>query len=353
MAEENQHLKAYPEIADSDELLTMLATKVPEAGVTSPQQMRSLVSATSGKDPGLMKLSARSTNPEIAARLANEWAEMFVSWANSTYGYSTEEQLAFFEERLEDAAGELEAAEDALIEYQAQNRSLILENELLALQKNHADLLAKAGEINLLFQDIESLLALFQENSTSGNTTASSDQFTALLLKIRAFGGPPENSESSLPWQLQVSSDTLSANGGEDLEGQIRNLQTSLEIQSEQINASLAKIEPQLLAVQQEKQEANSREALLIRNTEVAQDAYTVLALAVEEKRITSQNTIAGVNLASRSAVPTSPTGPRKSTNALAVTVGVIILSIVVVILITWWSSTENSSLESNSEPDA
>ncbi len=81
-----------------------------------------MLRASLGSDPSLLKLYAKNTDPEVAAEIANGWAELFVSWANKKFGDSSEEQLLFYEQRLEEAAAELKAAENALVEYQAQNR---------------------------------------------------------------------------------------------------------------------------------------------------------------------------------------------------------------------------------------
>ena len=105
-----------------------------------------------------------------------------------------------------------------------------------------------------------------------------------------------------------------------------------------------------MLAVQKEKQEANATEALLQRHVEIAEEAHSALALIVEEKRITSQDTNTGISLTSRSAVPSAPTGQRRSTNTLAAVIGVIILAILVIVVITWWNINEGSVLEPNSE---
>lgn len=333
--EENQPLRAYPEIAVSDDLLATLQEQVPEARAFTLQQLRAMLKASPGSDPSLLKLSARNKDPQTATTIANEWAKLFVAWANTTYGDSSEEQLIFFEQRLQDAEEELDRANMELIQYQAQNRSVILENRLEALKQTHADLLAKQGEIGLLLQDIDSLLAL----DTTGRSNATSDQFTSLILKLRAFGGPPNNEFETFPWQLQVGTDAIGTGDQEDLQKQITDLQDSLAIQAERVVVALSEIEPQMLAVQQEKQEANALEALLLRNIEVAEDAHTALALTVEEKRITSQDTNTGVNLVSRSAVPTAPVGPRKTVNALAAATAVVLFSILFIVLYTWWRS--------------
>ncbi len=337
--EENQPLRAYPEIAISDELLATLQSELPDIGVTNVQQLRAMLKAAPGSDPSLLRLTAQNPNPETAAVVANEWAELFVSWANRAYGDAGEDQLIFFEQRLEDAEADLKEAEGALVNYQAQNRFAILENELLALQQTQADLLAKQGEISLLSQDIDSLLALSQN---SGDAVAT-DQFTTSLLKLRAFGGVPGRISTeevkTIPWQLQVTMDTLAAVDGSDQEDQIRSLQQALEYQVEQTEEALAELEPKILAVQKEKQEAEAMESLTLRNVELAEDTLTALARTVEEKRITSQDTNAGVRLASRSAVPASPTGSRKTLTAAAAAVGVVFLSIFVILLSSWWRS--------------
>jgi uncharacterized protein involved in exopolysaccharide biosynthesis len=297
-----------------------------------------MLKAAPGSDPSLLKLTVRNASPETASVIANSWAELFVSWANRTYGDSGEDQLEFFEQRLEDAAVELQEAEQTLVEFQGQNRSVILENELQALQQTHADLLAKQGEINLLFQDIESLLALSQSSSATGSL-GTADPFTALVLKLRAFGGPPGAAEETFPWQLQVNTEALA---GGDQEQQIRNLQEALEIQVQRVETALAEIEPEILAVQKERQEADATESLMLRNVLVAEDTHTALARTVEEKRITSEDTNAGVNLVSRSVVPTAPVGPRKTMNSVAAAAGTVFLTVLVIILATWWRSSED-----------
>jgi capsular polysaccharide biosynthesis protein len=337
--EENQPLKAYPEIAVSDELLSILQAESPTAAAYSLQQLRSILKASPGSDPSLLRLSATYVDPETAAEIANDWAELFVTWANRTYGDSSEEQLTFFEESLDTAAVDLQVAEEALVEYQARNLSTIKLNELEALKKTHADLLAKEGEIELLFQDIDSLLALSQNSDST-----ASDQFTARILKLRAFGGPPSDAEVRVPWQLQVGTEALTADDAADSQEQIVNLRAALEIQAEQTTNAISALEPQILAVQEAWQEATATENLLISNIEVAQDTYTTLARAVDEKRITSQDTNTGVSLASRSAVPTSPTEPPTMRNALGAFLVVLLLAVAALVLLTWWRSDEDSA---------
>ena len=341
--EENQPLKAYPEIAVSDELLSTLHNESPPAASFTVQRLRSMLKAAPGSDPSLLKLAVRNADAEVASDLANAWAELFVSWANNAYGDSSEEQLLFFEQRLEAAAVELKVAEDALVDYQAQNRSAILENELQTLRQTHADLLAKEKEIELLSRDIESLLAPSQAD-VANDGQAANDHFTALILKLRALGGSESDGNIALPYQLQVNSASFANENGNNPKQQVVNLQTVLAVQAVQTESALSEIEPQILAVQKERQAAKATESIMQRNVELAIDTHTALARTVEEKRITSQENNAGVRLVSRSLPPTAPVGPRKTLNALAAAAGVIFLSLLIILFINWWRSSEDVS---------
>ena len=328
--DEEQPLLAYPDIAVSDEMLVALKNESPIAAPYSLQRLRSMFSASSTPDAKLLYLTVTNEDPRLAAELANAWAELFVSWANATFGDSSEELLAFFEQRMEEAAAELAAAEDSLIAYQAENRTAILENELVALKQTHASLFAKEREIALLSRDIESLLSSDQANATT-------DQVTALVLKLRALGGTGTNDGESPPYWLQLNADASALDDGADPEQQLVSLQAILAFQAEQTADALAEIEPQILMLQQETQAARTTESLLERDIELATDTYTALARTVEEKRITSQVSNMGVRLVSRSAPPTAPVGPRKSVNTLAAAAGAGFLSTLVILLGVWW----------------
>jgi uncharacterized protein involved in exopolysaccharide biosynthesis len=351
---ENPPPRAYPEIAVSDEMLVALKNEYPVAASFSLPRLRSMLKVSSGADASLLNLTVTNADPSLAAELANAWAELFVSWANETYGDSSGEQLVFFEQRMEEAAAELAAAEDMLITYQAENRTAILENELAALSETHASLFAKEREIALLSSDIESLVSSDQADATN-------DQITALIMKLRALGDPSTNDgEATANW-LQLSIDTSDSDEGVEPKQQLLSLQAILVIQAQQTAEALAEIEPQILVIQQEAQAAITTQTLLERDIELATDTYTALARTVEEKRITSQASNAWVRLVSRSATPTVPVGQHKSRNALAAAVGIAFISTLVILVRVWWRSdkdsvpkptaVENRSVDSEAQP--
>ena len=334
VADDEQPVNAYPELALSDELLMEVINQLSGENGYSLAELRGKFDAEPGGDPSILRLTVSDVDPTTAAELANVWAELFVTWASQIYGDQGDDQLLFFESQLAEAEAELEAAEEALIDFQARNRSGILDNKLLALQQTQADYLAKQRQTDLILQDIESLLG--QEGSIHSDQ-ASIDQLASLVLQIRALGGVPGSIETTMPWQIQLNVDGQSDLSAEEQRAIISNLHDMLFAQSKQIEERLEELEPQLLSVQQQKQEANAEENRLGRDYELSDETYTALARTVDEKRITSQDTTSGVKLASRTAVPENPAGPRRILIAAGASLLGIALATGGIVLITWW----------------
>jgi uncharacterized protein involved in exopolysaccharide biosynthesis len=332
---ENQPLQAYPELALSDELLSEMLDHLPEHYELSLTDLGNKLEAEPGVDPTILRLTVSDESPATAAEMANIWAELFVNWANQIYGDQGDDQLIFFEEQLDEAGEKLAETEEALISFQARNRSGILENELLALQQTQADYLAKRRQTDLILQDIDSLLD--HAGSDSGMDQANIDQLSAVLLQIRALGGVANSAESTMPWQIQINVDGQTNLSQGDQQAILSDLRATLLAQSEQLKDRLTELEPQLLSVQQEKQEANAEETRLGRDFEVATETYTSLSRTVDEKRITSQDTTSGVKLASRTAVPEQPSGPSKFIVVLGAGIVGMILATISIVLVTWW----------------
>lgn len=336
VADEDLPFDAYPDLAISDELLVSLLSEIEShtPGINNLNALRGLLSAEAGSDPSLLNLSVQYGDPEKAATIVNKWAELFVVKANDVFGSQGGDQLLFFEEQLENSSVELQLSEDALVEFQARNRSLILENELLALQQTQADQLAKRRQIALLLQDI---VGLQEQLSSSGGdrVLSSADQLAAVLLQLRAFSGVP-NAEEVVPWQMQVNIDQLSDASKEEQIDFLFGLQKILTAQAEQINDQLLELEPLIFTVQHDKQEANAEEARLTRNVIVAEDTYTALAHKVQAEGITSQDTNSGIRLASRSAVPEAPESSGRLILMIVAAVVGAVVAIIIIIARTW-----------------
>ena len=339
-----QPLDAYPELALSDELLVSLLDQLPSSQSMTLTEMRKLLSSEPGSDPSIVKLIVQNTDPALAAELANSWADLFVDRINQIYGYQGNEQLDFFEARLVEATSELEATEQALIEFQATNRSGILSNELVAAQQTQADYLAKQRQTALILQDLESLLV--QGNDGDAGTQNGVDQLATILLQVRALGGVPTSDQSSTPWQFQLNLDSQEPFDQEQQRQTIESLRDILVAQNEQIHDRLAAIEPQILSVQQERQQADVMRERLTRDYEVAVETHTTLARTVDEKRITSMDTTSGVKVASRTSVPERPSSPNALLNGIVAGIAGIFIATLGVVLMQWWGANREAPQE-------
>ncbi len=339
--EEQQPLQAFPQLATSDELVRQLFTQLalPQSELASVQDLRKRLTAQSGSDPSLIELTASFQDAETASHIANAWANIFVAWANEIYRNSNGEQLAFYENQLDVSATELALAEEALVTFQARNRSSIVQNRLLALNLVQEQYLADLRQTTFLLQDIASLQTQLALQTSPDVTWA--DQLTVLNLQLQAFGTQAvgENDRSST-LQLQVAPETTltSASRREQL-AYLDGLRTTLDGRLVALEDSLAALEPEILALQQEQQVLQAEFNRLQRNVTVAEETYTALARKVDEERITSQDQISSLRLASNSTVPDEPTAPRRLLITLVAGFLGGILMVMILLVRQWWQT--------------
>ncbi|MCA9959116.1 MAG: hypothetical protein KC413_06440 [Anaerolineales bacterium] len=332
-------LRAYPEIALSDELLQAVLDEIQASvpGEITLSQLRGLVQAESGNDLSLIRLVVSYSDPEMTALIANQWARLFVDKANNVYGGTDGTQLAAFDTQLTQLAGELESAEDALVEFQSRNRLAILDSELLALQTSRTDLASAQLTANSLLRDIEALRDLLL--AQSGDSVALADQLTALFLQVSAFYQNTTGGASPVFLQIDGNTDTLTTNNRREQITSLDNLLTIVGTQLTNVNDAIAALEPQILAAQTEREQFNVEQTRLTRERDTVQEAYLALSRRVEEERIAAQDVGEGVRLASEAAVPVEPVGPRKLINTvIAGTLG-FFLSFSFVLGLVWWQS--------------
>lgn len=326
----NSLLRAYPELARSDEILQALMQEVDGANGYDLRELRDRLTAQAGNEPSLLYLRARHPDPAAAAELANRWAETFVDTANNIYGTGNVNQLAFYETQLEDAGVRLAAAEEALVDFQAANRLTLVTNELTALTTLQSGFLTGRGTLQVLLDDIASLQE--QASLSASGAAQLSEQLTALSLQSRAYG-----IQGALPVVLQVDAADIASQDPQQQAEFLAALQASIEERLIIIEARLAELEPQILDLQEEQQELSSQGLSLQRDHDLLAETYTSLARKVDEEIIASQDTSSGFRLASRASVPTSPS----STNPLILAVvgfvfGAVLASLAI-ILWTWW----------------
>jgi len=335
-----QPYKAYPSLATSDEVLleTTAALNPP-----LPEQDRELnafrnkVKAASGSDPSVIELRVADRDPELAARIANTWAGVFVQQVNDLY-VETAQDAQFFKEQLAKADVDLRTTEQALIEFQRRNQASVLSAQTYALASQLTAYLEARNAIERVLQDAASLKArlALQEDQAA---PALANDLAALLLQIEAL-----SLENTVPLQLQIgSSNTNSGVTKQELTAFLDSLTASLKAQSTELEANVTGVEPEILRLQGELEQFNVEEDRLTRARDVARDTYTTLARKVDEARIAAENESGEVRLASAAAVPTEPVSPRKLLNTAVAAMLGLMLGVFGVFAVEWWRGEETA----------
>lgn len=333
-----QPYKAYPTLAKSDDLLlqTIAALNPPP-----PEEMQKLntfrgkVDAASGSDPSVVELRVADRDPELAARIANTWAGVFVGQVNALY-VETAQDAQFFEAQLAEADLELQAAEQALIAFQRRNQASVLSAQINAMKRQLSAYLEAQNAIELVLQDAASLKArlALQESQSA---PALADDLAALLLQIEAL-----SLENQVPLQLQIGgTNPISSLTKQELTAFLDGLTATLQAQSVELEDNIAAAEPEILRLQGEIEQFNVEEDRLARARNLARDTYTTLARKVDEARIAAQNESGEVRLASAAAVPTRPVSPRKLLNTAVAGMLGLMLGVFGTFAVAWWQEEE------------
>ena len=329
----NQLVRVYPELAVSDELLQALLAQInpPLEGVEGVEDLRQVVAAEAGTDTSLLRLSVTHKDADKAAQVTNTWAELFIPWANEIFSNRGTQRLEFFEAQLAQASADLESAEDALIEFQAVNRLTVIENTLSSHEEIQTAYLSAQRQVEFLLQDVQSLHD--QISQSVSNSTTFADQLTALNLQLRAF-----NAESAAPLQLQVNAaESLTAESRQAQLTFLEDLIAGLEARTADVEQRLAALEPEVLELQQAKQEAETESSRLLRNRDVANETHAALTRRVIEERISAEDEHSGVRLVSKSAVPQDPAGLGRIASAVAGGILGLAFSVLFIVVSVWW----------------
>ena len=328
----NQPLSAFPDLALSDEVLNNLLIKLSLQDSISISKFREKLEAESGKDTSLVILTTTFEDPEMAAEVANAWADEFVSWANRLYVGQSEERILFFEDQLITAEQELALAETALQEFQAINKSKIISNTLTVYQQQHSDLLLQQSDTKHLLENTHALRDQLS-NQAATVEVSYADQLTFLQLQLQAF-----NNDLALPIFLQADSqEPLTTKNRNDHIEIIDGLIHTLENKVIQIETNLTELEPQILTLQQDKQIALTELKRLNQDLAKAQQTYTALSFQVAENKIASQDSSRGFQLASRAVIPAESVDRGRLTILIVVIFLGIILSTFVILVVKWW----------------
>ena len=312
--EAQQPYKAFPELALGDDLLMQVIAQSSdslEAGDRDLTTFRERLEAKAGADPSLVRLAVTCADPQQAQAIANAWAGLYTSYVNELYQQRSSD-AAFFEAQVAEARAKLEAAEQALIDYQATNPINLVDARLSSRQTALANYLAAEQSLTSIIQDARSLQQQLARQNAGGLVTLA-DELSALYLQVDAL-----NAQASVPIQLQIG-------GGGSLAGRtvaeqaalLGSLAQALQDKSVEIQQQVEALEPEILSLQEAQQAAKIQLDRLTRDRDVAGDTYLALTRKLDEANVAAQGSSGVVRLASQAAAPTEPIAPRKGLNTV------------------------------------
>lgn len=341
-------LQAYPELAMSDGVLSALleeAKTLSGGSIQTMDMLRDMVEVEGGGDPRLVRLAARSEDPQLAADLVNAWANTFVAAVDAIYG-APGGDVTFFNNQLAETNRQLQAAERALVEFQSGSRMGIVDNQLASLNELQAAYLADQRRLNLALDDIRTLRG--QIEAGAGDTVTWADQLTALTLQLKIYETAPSATPMpSNPIQIQTSPQVDLTTAGREAQVQLLDgLALAAEAGRGEIEVKLLALEPQIFALQREKQDLFHRYEELVRNRDVAKETYLTLARKIDEVRIQAEDSGTSLRVASLAAVPSSPDRPNLMVTAAVTGLAGLLLSAGLLLALAWWQALHNRATE-------
>jgi len=296
--------RAYPELATSDEVLGMLAEAVTDATgePLSLLAVRGMASAEIGEDNSLLRLNIINADPDTAALLVNEWADLFVRHAERVYGVQGEATNQQLQEQLERAQSELAAISEAVLAFRESDQVTILANQLSVASESHIRVLDVRERMKTVLADATRLQQELAKVPSS-EAGSGSDQMTLFLLQMKAYG-----LTESAPLAVQLTGDLPAS---ENTVGQqvteLSRLISALEQKQAELDEQVADLEATVLRLQTQHQAAISEQTNMLQEQTIAQEAYATLARKVEEVALATSDAAANVRFASRADVPELP----------------------------------------------
>jgi uncharacterized protein involved in exopolysaccharide biosynthesis len=328
--------RAYPDLAVSDQVLKDMISPVGSliANVTTIEKLRGYLKASSGVDFSLLELSVRYKDPQVAAQVANLWAQAMVTHASKIYGQDAA-NLVDYQQQLTEAKTALDNADAALAAFQSGNQGPVLTAQQDNKTAMLTDYLNRQHNFTLALQSAQSLLLRLKTLDPATQATLS-DELAIVSLSTQAWGS------TTVPLQFQISPGaSLSGKTVREQIMLVQDLLATLQANVEDAKTQVASLEPEILQVQGKLAEAKTHETQLGRERDLASARYLALSAKVQDAQIAQEETANTFQIASDASVPTGkknfgwPLGA-----ALGGVLGVMI-GFLIVLVREWWHEPE------------
>jgi len=286
-----------------------------------------LLGVVSSKLTGdLLTIQVKNEDPQLAATLANTWAETYVTYVNPLFS-DVGQTPATLSPQVEDAGTDYQTAEQALVQFLADNQIQRLQREVGDLQKRIDKQYADLRTLDNLIDDVESLQAQLAQGVASTMPTSLGNSLAAVFLRARAF---TTSSGAQLNTQLQIdpAAWTTSSQDAAKWQHELDALLSTLTSRRQALNQTVQSTdwEQQLLTLQSDLEHQQARQKELTDSRDLAWDTYSSLRRKYAEVKVATEAPDLQVSIAMHADAPEKPVSPRKALNvALAGALGLMV----------------------------
>lgn len=252
-ADRNQRRASFLELASNPAIAKAVLLELEDtlpADLRSEDALRKLVSSKIANGTDLIELTVAHPDRDVATRVAQAWAELFVSYINRLYGGIDETPyLIVHQERL--------AAEETYLEQVEAYQALLEKGRLGEIQRQInklrtalnagadaqgtlvSQLLAEITRVERLISDATDLATSIRNG---GEDSAESSRMAIQLLKIEAF--TRDNPKTTFELQHEVPAQALSVDqAAHDLDSLIEALRTRREMLGDALDTVTASLD--------------------------------------------------------------------------------------------------------------
>lgn len=302
-----------------EDVFAILAADLAQYGDTA-DQLRSMIGIAQVGNSYVISVSAQSTDPALAARLANTTAAEYTRFSLNIRGEAIEDQVRLLRDRVDDLGRNLEEAENAVVDFQQQVMgSDSASNNLLTSQISdlsqrlvdaRADVVAARAQYEKLSEVIEDQGAINASNVLTSPILANVREELSQLRIDRSRAvelfGEESTQVSGIDAVISRISDELRIETGRILSQYETELNVALTVAAG-INADLFALEDTLRSRSRNALELDKLRRIADANR-VAYEEFLTLATESAQYRSLQQSSVRFLSYAE---VPKSPSAPR------------------------------------------
>lgn len=274
----------------------------------------------------LLTIDVTQKDPELAATLANTWVDVYTTYVNPLFSDVAQrpETLA---SQVQDAEQTYQEAEQALVQFLADNEIERLQRDANDLQQRINKQYSDLRELDNLIDDVQVLQAQFEQGIASSMPTALGNSLAAVFLRARAFTA---RSGAQLNTQLQLdpAAWVTTASDAPDWQREVDSLLTILSARRDELAQTVESgdWEQRLLALQSELERQQARQRELRDARDLAWGTFTSLRRKYTEVKVATDVPDLQVSTPIHAGIPEEPVAPRKVLNvALAGALGLMV----------------------------